>query len=456
MHSNSSINNTFVTVNVTLSSTETTVSVPLSPGLWYTWWVEATNCYDSTTSEASFKTRDDPCNGVSCTNHGVCFVDENDTVTCSCEPSWTGSDCSTPERQSLVAVSLVAIPIFFLLLLSILVIALLLGRKRIKRIKLQSSLLERVKFSEVSFPVECENETTIDQLEVMLGLEIKNGTWEFATDPSVIPTLEKENVAKALIYAFEHHTRALDLMKTLISKEIATAGDESTLFSSSSLALMAFKVYARMIGITYLFQTLAPFFEQLLRDEVSSNSVIDAPKSIPLEEEGVSSEETQDEYITEIATRLHTSRLLQLICHSVKTVPLPLCQICFQVYEEVSAKFPEIKLQAIGSFLFLRFYRAAIVSPESYGFMSKPPEGEIRSTLIEVSKQLQGLVSSCGNPSAQRDSFSQESSELMLRFYTRICERGTDKSSSTPTEVPTPQYKASLFVLHQHKLLKHK
>jgi neurofibromin 1 len=54
-------------------------------------------------------------------------------------------------------------------------------------------------------------------------------------------------------------------------------------------------------------------------------------------------------------------------------------------------KFPESTTQAIGAFVFLRFFNCAISMPDSYGILANAPTETTKRGLLLVSKLLQTL-----------------------------------------------------------------
>jgi hypothetical protein len=61
----------------------------------------------------------------------------------------------------------------------------------------------------------------------------------------------QNQVAKALMRVYEFQQRGYELIERQISKEVAIASDEGTLFRANSLAAKLFASYVRMIALPF-------------------------------------------------------------------------------------------------------------------------------------------------------------------------------------------------------------
>lgn len=87
--------------------------------------------------------------------------------------------------------------------------------------------------------------------------------WEICKMTAVT---ESDTLCKALVYAFERQGQGLALIKQLISQEVDEAATPETLFRANSHATKAFKYYSKMIGLPYIFNTLAVLLQAMIRE----------------------------------------------------------------------------------------------------------------------------------------------------------------------------------------------
>ena len=77
---------------------------------------------------------------------------------------------------------------------------------------------------------------------------------------AMVASIEQSDLdlfGKALVYVYQAKAKVLPLIHHLIDTEIATSDDEGTLFRSGSLAVKMFSVYSKIVGLPYLWKTLA-------------------------------------------------------------------------------------------------------------------------------------------------------------------------------------------------------
>lgn len=92
-------------------------------------------------------------------------------------------------------------------------------------------------------------------------------------------------------------------------------------------------------------------------------------------------------------TLMHLSQqVLSSICKSASMAPVEFRVLCNHLAELVAAKWPEHRLKAVGSFLFLRFFAPAVVAPNSLGLVAIEPNDKAQRMLTLVAKTLQNCA----------------------------------------------------------------
>eukprot|EP01106_Pelomyxa_sp_JSP_P009999 TRINITY_DN269_c0_g1_i1.p1 TRINITY_DN269_c0_g1~~TRINITY_DN269_c0_g1_i1.p1 ORF type:complete len:211 (-),score=82.56 TRINITY_DN269_c0_g1_i1:119-751(-) len=168
--------------------------------------------------------------------------------------------------------------------------------------------------------------------------------------------------------------------------------------------------------------------------------------------------EGSDADLNAIGVALLATKFLVQIMRSVKIVPSQLRRICCHVFTQVEAKFPQKGYQAVGAFMFLRFYNNAITVPESFGFIPEAPPQAIRRELLVIGKVLQNLANGMEFGKKEEfmikfNSFLEESTPKLQAFYKELCSSSEEVSALVDDEqqVPDNVYGAALLLIGSAK-----
>ena len=74
---------------------------------------------------------------------------------------------------------------------------------------------------------------------------------------------EADRFTSAMVYVHATNGQCLDLLMALVEQEVASVPNSTQLFRGNSLASKAFRAYSRMVGLEYLWLTLARFVHEL-------------------------------------------------------------------------------------------------------------------------------------------------------------------------------------------------
>ena len=72
--------------------------------------------------------------------------------------------------------------------------------------------------------------------------------------------------------------------------------------------------------------------------------------------------------------------------------------VCMYLKDHCARKFPENSLMAVGGFIILRFFSAALVTPEANGFMDEAPSLEAARSYCEISAEEEALLTGPSAP----------------------------------------------------------
>jgi len=271
----------------------------------------------------------------------------------------------------------------------------------------------------------------IEQLIIndSIGIDV---IWEVT---KVMPLTDSDNFAKALVYAFARHDKALLLIKQFISREVDESVDgPDTLFRANSYATKAFKFYSKMIGLPYLFRTIAVLLQGMLREleDQEENAKTENESDVKLfkvqyELDPEKMDESGDENINVLMLQLTCQKFLVQILRSSANCPGEFKQLCAHIKDVVQNRYPDYVSKAIGAFIFLRFFNTGITVPETYGLMPTPPKQQARRQLILLSKVLQNLANGVkfGNKESfmvKLNGFIEQNQKKLVTFYDQICD----------------------------------
>lgn len=184
----------------------------------------------------------------------------------------------------------------------------------------------------------------------------------------------EHNLLANSLYGLFVYTKKLDkLFVTLLTDEIGYVARSTDIFRRNSTLTRLMSIFAKEYGVPYLTVVLKPFIEEIMENNIT----FEVEKSC--EEEDV-----------EIFMRLLT-KLVDVIVSSTKWVPESFRFICSEIYRSVKVKFDDAAVLAVGSFVFLRFFCPAIVSPESF-FDLTSNNIKVKRSLIQLVKVIQYMA----------------------------------------------------------------
>nr|XP_031861450.1 uncharacterized protein CI109_003054 [Kwoniella shandongensis]KAA5528522.1 hypothetical protein CI109_003054 [Kwoniella shandongensis] len=193
---------------------------------------------------------------------------------------------------------------------------------------------------------------------------------------------EVDELSTLLFRVFEGRGTLLGLMRALIEREVALTNHESELFRANSITMRMMTIFAKTYGYNYVRATLQPMIHSLVEKPAECSFELDPSKA--------SNTDDIDQNADHL--RLMCQALLDMVCSSAPRVPLMFRALCHHIWEVVDDRFPDSRHSAVGSFIFLRFFCPAIVSPESIDLDVNPDTRETRRALLLITKVIQNLA----------------------------------------------------------------
>mmetsp|Transcript_6090 Transcript_6090/g.7475 ORF Transcript_6090/g.7475 Transcript_6090/m.7475 type:complete len:2693 (+) Transcript_6090:217-8295(+) len=199
--------------------------------------------------------------------------------------------------------------------------------------------------------------------------------YEICSITAEVAPLNEHNLLASSLFQFFGYTKNLDkLFKTLLNDEIDHVSRSSDIFRRNSTLTKLLSNFAKDYGLDYLSETLRPFIQEL-----DSKRVIFEVEKWEL---GPEDAELFMEYLR---------KLVDVILSSIDLIPMSFKYICTEIYSCVQEKFENAALIAVGSFIFLRFFCPAIISPEAF-FDITVEDVKVKRTLMQLVKVIQNMA----------------------------------------------------------------
>ncbi|QID87911.1 Ras GTPase activating protein ira2 [Saccharomyces pastorianus] len=247
---------------------------------------------------------------------------------------------------------------------------------------------------------------------------------------AVCPASDIDAYAAGLINAFETRNATHIAVSQLIENEIEKSSRPTDILRRNSCATRSLSMLARSKGSEYLIRTLQPLLKKIIDNKVF------------FEIEKLKPEDADAEKQVQLFIK-YMNELLEAISNSVSYFPPPLFYICQNIFKVARVKFPDHALIAAGSFVFLRFFCPALVSPDSENIIDISHPSEKR-TFISLAKVIQNIANGSENFSrwpvlSTQNDFLKECSDRIFKFLAELCraDRIIDIQVRTdPTPIP--------------------
>lgn len=189
----------------------------------------------------------------------------------------------------------------------------------------------------------------------------------------IASSTEHNLLASALFGLFSYSKKLDKLFDVLLKDEISVVSRSTDIFRRNSTLTKLLSNFAKDYGLDYLSVTLVPFIEDLVENEVA------------FEVEKSSDKENTDLFMK------YFNKLLDAIINSLDAVPSSFKFICSEIYKCVKQKFEDAALIAVGSFIFLRFFCPAIISPSTF-FNIPTINPKVKRSLMQLVKVIQNMA----------------------------------------------------------------
>uniref|UniRef100_A0A8C6TPB5 RAS p21 protein activator 3 n=1 Tax=Neogobius melanostomus TaxID=47308 RepID=A0A8C6TPB5_9GOBI len=180
---------------------------------------------------------------------------------------------------------------------------------------------------------------------------------------------EKQEAAIPLVRLFLHYGKIVPFISAIAHAEVNRTQDPNTIFRGNSLTSKCIDETMKLAGMHYLQVTLKPIIDEICADHK------------PCEIDPVKLKESENLDTNRENLRQYVDRIFNVITTSGVRCPTVMCDIFFSLRESAATRFQvdqDVRYTAVSSFIFLRFFAPAILSPNLFQLR---PHHPVSSTL---------------------------------------------------------------------------
>ncbi|CDO94877.1 unnamed protein product [Kluyveromyces dobzhanskii CBS 2104] len=220
----------------------------------------------------------------------------------------------------------------------------------------------------------------------------------------VCPASDIDPLASSIVYVFDIKNAAHIIVTELVRDEIVNATRHMEILRRNSCATRALSMLARLKGMDYLNGILKPILTELVTSEECfeveklETTDIEAPRNLRL-------------------FKKYMTKVVDAITGSINSFPPQFFLICQAIHSSASERFPEYADIAVGSFLFLRFFCPALVSPDAEEIIDNLSPKARRSSM-SLAKVIQNIAN--GSVSSIKWKILEPESEFLKSCSNKI------------------------------------
>uniref|UniRef100_A0A8C7K5R4 RAS p21 protein activator 2 n=1 Tax=Oncorhynchus kisutch TaxID=8019 RepID=A0A8C7K5R4_ONCKI len=181
-----------------------------------------------------------------------------------------------------------------------------------------------------------------------------------------------------------HHSRLVPFVSAITVLELENTQEANTIFRGNSLATRCIDDMMKIVGRSYLTVTLKPVLDEIC--DSNKTCEIDPIKLKEGDNVEVNKENLQG----------YVQKVFSSITQSSSSCPPLMCDVFRSLRHMASKRFPDdphVQYSAVSSFVFLRFFAVAVLSPHTFQLRPHHPDLEVSRTLTLISKTIQTLGS---------------------------------------------------------------
>ncbi|KAL8187813.1 UNVERIFIED_CONTAM: Ras GTPase-activating protein 2 [Gekko kuhli] len=243
---------------------------------------------------------------------------------------------------------------------------------------------------------------------------------------------DKYDTIIPLVRLLLHHHKLVQFITAVAELELKDTQEANTIFRGNSSVTRCLDEMMKIVGKHYLKVTLKPVLDE----------ICDNPK--PCEIDRLKLKEAENTEIHKENLRNYVDKVFSTIVQSSISCPTLMCDAFCSLRSLAAKRFPNdphVQYSAVSSFVFLRFFAVAVVSPHTFHLRPHHPDAQTSRTLTLISKAIQTLGSwgslSKSKLSSFKESFMCEFFKMFQEEeYTEAVKKFLDEVSSTESKEP--------------------
>ncbi|NXP80235.1 RASA2 protein, partial [Ramphastos sulfuratus] len=250
---------------------------------------------------------------------------------------------------------------------------------------------------------------------------------------------DKYDAVLPLVRLLLHHHKLVPFVAAVAELDLKDTQEANTVFRGNSLATRCVDEMMKIVGKHYLKVTLKPVI-----DEVGCPTELfhRALKLLvyPISSIGILTAACMVENL-----RYYVDKVFREIVRSSISCPTLMCDVFYSLRHLAAKRFPNdphVQYSAVSSFVFLRFFAVAVVSPHTFHLRPHHPDAQTSRTLTLISKAIQTLGSWGSLTKSKLSSFKET---FMCEFFktfqedkfTESVKKFLDDVSSTESKEPS-------------------
>ncbi|NXW02500.1 RASA2 protein, partial [Fregetta grallaria] len=244
---------------------------------------------------------------------------------------------------------------------------------------------------------------------------------------------DKYDAVLPLVRLLLHHHKLVPFVAAVAELDLKDTQEANTVFRGNSLATRCVDEMMKIVGKHYLKVTLKPVIDE----------ICESPK--PCEIDPIKLREGDNVEINMENLRYYVDKVFREIVRSSISCPTLMCDVFYSLRHLAAKRFPNdphVQYSAVSSFVFLRFFAVAVVSPHTFHLRPHHPDAQTSRTLTLISKAIQTLGSWGSLTKSKLSSFKET---FMCEFFktfqeekfTESVKKFLDDVSSTESKEPS-------------------
>uniref|UniRef100_A0A8C8B5R3 RAS p21 protein activator 2 n=1 Tax=Otus sunia TaxID=257818 RepID=A0A8C8B5R3_9STRI len=244
---------------------------------------------------------------------------------------------------------------------------------------------------------------------------------------------DKYDAVLPLVRLLLHHHKLVPFVAAVAELDLKDTQEANTIFRGNSLATRCVDEMMKIVGKHYLKVTLKPVIDE----------ICESPK--PCEIDPIKLREGDNVEINMENLRYYVDKVFREIVRSSISCPTLMCDVFYSLRHLAAKRFPNdphVQYSAVSSFVFLRFFAVAVVSPHTFHLRPHHPDAQTCRTLTLISKAIQTLGSWGSLTKSKLSSFKET---FMCEFFktfqeekfTESVKKFLDDVSSTESKEPS-------------------